>query len=493
MPTYELFGADRRRFEAHFGFLEAEKERRREQSEQRGERGTEGGEKAENQGRGAESGLKSDKNTASKTENEKSKKPDSHVPNAPENLPQNARATSTPQRPSANSRGRAPGPAALSKSAKSSPSLRAGLRASPSQRTDLRSIARELQATPPERNPDNLWILKPEGLNRGYGVVVVRSLAEVDAHIATCRAPVLPALKGAAQAPKEATSEAEDAKIAKITNVRTSQRFLVQKYIEDPLLFRGRKFDIRCFALATARGECFVYDRGYLRTASARFDPASADMGAHLCNNAVQKLLSHYNEFEEGNMQSFADLDAEIARQVDAGELKVTPTDPAHCFTTEIWPRIKQTVAQALCSAGKDLLNGFECPNCFELFGFDFMITNRLTHLLIECNVNPCLELSSPVSWWLLPEMLDDMFQLTIDKSFVDPNTINYLPVRSKSHKKSSTKPEFPRKTLQQWRDTPADQRQVEGLRWEVQAQGMSLDRPNEWIKVIQDWKELEK
>lgn len=121
------------------------------------------------------------------------------------------------------------------------------------------------------------------------------------------------------------------------------------------------------------------------------------------------------------------------------------------------------------------------------------MITSRLTHLLIECNVNPCLELSSPVSWWLLPEMLDDMFQLTIDKSFVDPNTINYLPARSKSHRKAAARPEFPRKTLQEWRNMPADQRQVEGMRWEVQAQGMSLDRPNEWIKVTQDWKELGK
>ena len=217
---------------------------------------------------------------------------------------------------------------ALAKSAKSSPNLRRTLQT----RSDQKSIARELQATPARRNPDNLWILKPEGLNRGYGVVVVRSLAEVDEHVAACRAPVLPALpalratgrvsgqetkpapenKKLPDARSEHVSEGE--KIAQITNVRTSQRFLVQKYVEDPLLFRGRKFDIRCFAFVTSRGECFVYDRGYLRTASARFDPASDDMGAHLCNNAVQKLLSHYNEFEEGNMQSFADLDAEIAR-----------------------------------------------------------------------------------------------------------------------------------------------------------------------------------
>lgn len=64
----------------------------------------------------------------------------------------------------------------------SSPNLRKSQHA----HVDQRSIARELQATPPARNPDNLWILKPEGLNRGHGVTVVRSLAEVDAHVAAC-------------------------------------------------------------------------------------------------------------------------------------------------------------------------------------------------------------------------------------------------------------------------------------------------------------------
>lgn len=249
------------------------------------------------------------------------------------------RSTSTPQRQSPDTLNSAQ---TLTKSAKSSPNLKKGQ----FLRQDQRAIARELQATPAARNPDNLWILKPEGLNRGYGVTVVRSLAEVDAHVATCRAsavPSLPALRTTVKAPEQ-EPENEEAKIAKITNVRTSQRFLVQKYVEDPLLFRGRKFDIRCFALVTARGECFVYDRGYLRTASARFDPKSEDMGAHLCNNAVQKLLSHYNEFEEGNMQSFADLDAEIARQIEAGELSAAPANAQHCFTAQIWPKIKQTV-----------------------------------------------------------------------------------------------------------------------------------------------------
>ena len=53
------------------------------------------------------------------------------------------------------------------------------------------------------------------------------------------------------------------------------------------------------------------------------------------------------------------------------------------------------------------------------------MIRDDLSYILIECNANPCIELSSPVSWWLIPELLDDVFELTIDKIFKDQNAID--------------------------------------------------------------------
>lgn len=56
---------------------------------------------------------------------------------------------------------------------------------------------------------------------------------------------------------------------------------------------------------------------------------------------------------------------------------------------------------------GPSLLSDFTCKNCFELFGFDFMLTDDLQFKLIECNANPCLELSCAISWYILPSMID--------------------------------------------------------------------------------------
>lgn len=45
-----------------------------------------------------------------------------------------------------------------------------------------------------------------------------------------------------------------------------STQFIVQKYIESPLLINGRKFDIRVWVLVTHNLECFFFKEGYIRT-----------------------------------------------------------------------------------------------------------------------------------------------------------------------------------------------------------------------------------
>jgi len=71
--------------------------------------------------------------------------------------------------------------------------------------------------------------------------------------------------------------------------------------------------------------------------------------------------------------------------------------------------------------AAKPRLNPKMRPNCFELFGFDFMLDSDLKCWMIEVNTNPCLEESSPLLSCLLPRMIDDLFKLTLDKVFPPP------------------------------------------------------------------------
>mmetsp|Transcript_6421 Transcript_6421/g.5518 ORF Transcript_6421/g.5518 Transcript_6421/m.5518 type:complete len:137 (-) Transcript_6421:29-439(-) len=54
----------------------------------------------------------------------------------------------------------------------------------------------------------------------------------------------------------------------------------------------------------------------------------------------------------------------------------------------------------------------------FEIFGFDFIVDEKLKIWLLEVNTNPCFEESSQLLSELLPRMIDDALKLTIDVMF---------------------------------------------------------------------------
>ncbi|XP_031505734.1 uncharacterized protein LOC116268045 [Nymphaea colorata] len=117
----------------------------------------------------------------------------------------------------------------------------------------------------------NIWIMKPgESTNRGNGISVCFTLDDV-----------LLRLKS-----KERNKDG------------TLRTFILQKYIEKPLLFNGRKFDLRHYMLVT----CFAgsmrgywYSEGYVRTSSSLYSLRNAkDLFVHLTNDAIQKNGDNY-------------------------------------------------------------------------------------------------------------------------------------------------------------------------------------------------------
>ena len=84
--------------------------------------------------------------------------------------------------------------------------------------------------------------------------------------------------------------------------------FIIQKYIEKPLLIHKRKFDIRVWVIVSFTGKWHFFKEGYLRTSGSEFylDENNPDnQYVHLTNNAIQKFSKTYGEFEDGNQMSF--------------------------------------------------------------------------------------------------------------------------------------------------------------------------------------------
>lgn len=81
---------------------------------------------------------------------------------------------------------------------------------------------------------------------------------------------------------------------------------------------------------------------------------------------------------------------------------------------------MKHIVAKTLESIKKKI-NVDNRKNCFEIYGYDFMVDQEFSVWLIEVNTNPCLEESSQLLKGLIPRMIDDAFKLTIDKEYPNP------------------------------------------------------------------------
>lgn len=76
------------------------------------------------------------------------------------------------------------------------------------------------------------------------------------------------------------------------------------------------------------------------------------------------------------------------------------------------------TDSMRACSGGVD---PNKLGNNFEIFGLDFMIDAHLDVWLIEVNTNPCLELSCPLLSCLIPKMIENTLELTLDCLFPPP------------------------------------------------------------------------
>lgn len=79
--------------------------------------------------------------------------------------------------------------------------------------------------------------------------------------------------------------------------------------MERPLLYKGRKFDIRHYLLLTCihgQIKAYWFPEGYVRTASAMFTlKKGAGPLIHLTNDAIQKKGEDYSKHEKGNKVSY--------------------------------------------------------------------------------------------------------------------------------------------------------------------------------------------
>jgi hypothetical protein len=225
----------------------------------------------------------------------------------------------------------------------------------------------------------NTWLLKRTNLNRGRQIKIFSDLRQI-------------------------LNEIEESKTK-------CNHLIIQKYIEAPALYNNRKFDIRIWVLFTYISRSYninvyVFKEGHLKACSEPFSLSSDDLYVHLTNYSVQKYNRNFSKMEIGNEISFKTFQEELDKK-----------NANKNFKKDIFPKITKIIAISANSC-KNKINILNRNNCFEIFGYDFILDQYYEPFLLEVNTNPGLEESSPLIKMLVPRMIDDAFRLTIDRVF---------------------------------------------------------------------------
>ena len=181
---------------------------------------------------------------------------------------------------------------------------------------------------------------------------------------------------------------------------------IVQKYLDNPLLYKKRKFDIRCYVLVDSNLNVFFCRDGHLKGSSEFYDINTTNKFIHITNHSLQKKSAKFEQYEYGNEMSYSDFKKFMKEE----------QIPIEKFSTML-EDMKILVKISFKSVGNKLLKTTPVF-CFEIFGYDFILDNDFRPWILEINNNPGLGISSPVIQKLVPRMFDDALRLTIDKVF---------------------------------------------------------------------------
>ncbi|KAG5871717.1 hypothetical protein JTB14_008543 [Gonioctena quinquepunctata] len=218
-----------------------------------------------------------------------------------------------------------------------------------------------------------MWIIKPPASARGVGIKVINKWSQL---------------------PKKTS-------------------IVVQKYISNPYLINGSKFDLRLYVLVTSFNplRIYLYPDGLARFASVKYSDDAKDLKdryMHLTNYSINKLSSQYTANEDAN-----------ARQGHKWTLSklMEYFQETNVDTKALWKSLQQLVIKTIIACEPPITqlcdeNMNNKYNCYELFGIDVLLDENLKAWLLEVNISPSLHSSSPLDSHVKGPLVQTLFDM---------------------------------------------------------------------------------
>ncbi|XP_039456515.1 probable tubulin polyglutamylase TTLL1 isoform X1 [Oreochromis aureus] len=245
------------------------------------------------------------------------------------------------------------------------------------------------------KNPSSTWIMKPCGKAQGKGIFLINKLSQIKKWSRDSRTSTFVA----ASSGKEA--------------------YVISLYIDNPLLIGGKKFDLRLYVLVTTYRplKCYMYKLGFCRFCTVKYTPSTSEldnMFVHLTNVAIQKHGDDYNHVHGGkwtvsNLRLY--LESTRGKEV----------------TNRLFDQIHWIVVQSLKAVAPVMNND---KHCFECYGYDIIIDDKLKPWLIEVNASPSLTSSTANDRILKYNLINDTLNIVTPNGDIPDCRWNRSPPR---------------------------------------------------------------
>ena len=310
------------------------------------------------------------------------------------------------------------------------------------------------------------------------------------------------------------------------TTVVTKPR-IIQRYIADPYLLDGRKFDLRMYVVVTSMNPLRVHlaKHGLVRLCAAKYSTADLkNRYGHLTNYSINR---HHKDFVENEQVRSSSLSADDhhleSTNDDNQETDFDVNDDDDDFnqaqaqdkshqsnkwslqmlweilgkeaTDRILIQIKDIVVKTMIAAEAHI-----CPilhqhvpypeNCYELYGFDFMFDQALKVWLIEVNISPSLMGNSALDKKIKGCLMSDTFNL-VGFQYIKPTAAAKKKKKKQKSKQIAKQHQHQEKQNRLKYANSSRLREIEQMNWDKQ--GLTCLSDYDWNLLYDFEEELER
>lgn len=196
--------------------------------------------------------------------------------------------------------------------------------------------------------------------------------------------------------------------------VSHDEAVIVSRYISNPFLLDGFKFDVRMYVAVTSYEPLvvYIYEEGLVRFATVRYQVGAKHLKTqcmHLTNYSVNKKNFEFVQNDDPNVEDFGN------KWSLGALLRFLQSEGAD--VTGLMVRIEDIIIKSFLCVVSPIASACamfrECKSkCFELYGFDIIVDENFRPWLLEVNLSPSLACDSPLDFKVKSHMITDLFNL---------------------------------------------------------------------------------